>query len=107
MGLLSFLTRQAEPEPLMRLPSGSFTVGPDGRIMTSTLPSTFPKDLLNEIAWSVQTTLNEAIEAELPLAELVVHYPSFKIIARNMRGNALIFLVPINQASVTTQFKRL
>ena len=107
MGLLSFLTRQAEPEPLMRLPSGSFTVGPDGRIMTSTLASTFPKDLLNEIAWSVQTTMQEAVEAELPFTEIVIHYPSFKIIARNMRGNALIFLVPINQASVTTQFKRL
>lgn len=106
MGLLSFLSK-AEAGPLMRLPSGSFTVGPDGRIMSSTLPSAFPKELVNEIARNVQATLRDAAEAELPLTELVVHYPSFKIVARSMRGNALIFLAPINQASVTTQFKRL
>lgn len=107
MGLLSFLTRNAEPGPLMRLPSGSFTVSPDGRIMTSTLPSTFPKELVTEIASCVQATLKDAIVAELPFNELVIHFPSFKIVARDMRGNAFIFLVPINQASVTSQFKRL
>ena len=51
--------------------------------------------------------MKEAIVAELPLHELVIHFPSFKIVARDMRGNAFIFLVPINQASVTSQFKRL
>ena len=48
MGLLNLFARPAPT--LMRLPSGSFTVDRDGRVLTSTLPSSFPASLVKDIA---------------------------------------------------------
>ena len=92
MGLLSLF---AKPAPtLLRLPSGSFTVGRDGRILTSTLPSSFPADVVKEIAQQVRAAFAEADTAQLPLTELVINYPSLKISARELRGGAIVFLSP-------------
>jgi hypothetical protein len=105
MGLLSLFSK---PEPSMvHLPSGSFTVDRTGRTLVSTLPSSFPESLMNEISTQVRTAFLEAKAAQLSLTELVIHYPSLKIIARELRGGALIFLVPINLASTTGQYSHL
>ena len=92
MGLLNLFTK---PEPtLFRLPSGSFTVDREGRVLMGTLPSSFPEDLKHEIADKVLTTFRDATAAELPLSEIVINYPSLKISARELRGGAIIFLAP-------------
>lgn len=106
MGLLDFFSKPTKPT-LMRLPAGSFTVDRTGRKLVSTLPSSFPEELVNDIATQVQTTFREAQEAQLPLSELVIHFPSLKIIARELRGGALVFLVPINLANATGPIPRL
>jgi len=77
-----------------------------GKTLVSTLPSSFPEALMNEISSHVRTTFEEAKAAELSLTELIIHYPSLKIIARELRGGALIFLVPINLANSTGHYKR-
>jgi len=105
MGLLSLFSK---PEPtLVRLPSGSFTVDRSGRIVVSTLPSSFPENLMDEISTHVRDAFQDAKDAHMTLTELVIHYPSLKIVARELRGGALIFLVPINLASNTGFIKRL
>jgi len=92
MGLLSLF---AKPAPtLVRLPSGSFTVDRNGRVLTGTLPSSFPASLVNDIAREVRAAFSEAAAAQLPLAELVINYPSLKISARELRGGAIIYLSP-------------
>jgi len=92
MGLLSLF---AKPAPgLLRLPSGSFTVDCDGRILTGTLPSSFPADVVQDIARQVRAAFAEADTAQLPLTELVINYPSLKISARELRGGAIVFLSP-------------
>jgi hypothetical protein len=92
MGLLNLF---AKPAPtLLRLPSGSFTVDRDGRVLTGTLPSGFPAGLIKDIARQVRTTFSEAAAAQLPLAELIINYPSLKIAARELRGGAIVFLSP-------------
>jgi hypothetical protein len=92
MGLLNLF---AKPEPtLLRLPSGSFTVDRDGRVLTGTLPSSFPASLVKDIAEQVRTAFAEAAAAQLPLTELVMHYPSLRISARELRGGAIIYLSP-------------
>ena len=55
MGLLNLFARPAPT--LMRLPSGSFTVDRDGRVLTSTLPSSFPAHLVKDIAREVRDHL--------------------------------------------------
>ena len=92
MGLLNLF---AKPAPtLVRLPSGSFTVGRDGRVLTGTLPSSFPVSLVKDIAQQVRAAFAEADAAQLPLTELVINYPSLKISARELRGGAIVFLSP-------------
>jgi hypothetical protein len=92
MGLLSFLSR---PEPtLVRLPAGSFTVDREGSVLASTLSSNFPDELVDAITCQVLEAFRSAAEAQLPLAELTINYPSLKITARELRGGAILFLSP-------------
>lgn len=92
MGLLKFFSKPAPT--LLRLPSGSFTVGRDGRVLTGTLPSSFPVALVKDIAEHVRGAFAEAAAAQLPLTELVLNYPSLRISARELRGGAIIYLFP-------------
>jgi hypothetical protein len=92
MGLLSLFARSAPT--LVRLPSGSFTVDREGCVLMGTLPSSFPVSLIKDIARRVLGAFSEAATAQLPLAELVINYPSLKITARELRGGAIVFFSP-------------
>jgi hypothetical protein len=92
MGLLNLFARPAPT--LLRLPYGSFTVDRDGRILTGTLPSSFPADVVKDIARQVRDAFSEAAAAQLPLTELVINYSSLRISARELRGGAIVFLAP-------------
>ncbi|MGO8675949.1 MAG: hypothetical protein ACLQVX_08760 [Limisphaerales bacterium] len=96
MGLLSLFEKPAPT--LLRLPSGSFTVDCRGVLLIDTLPSTFPRALLSEIAQQVLKVFREAASAQLPLAELNIRYASLKITACELRGGALVFLAPLGLA---------
>ena len=92
MGLLNLFSKPAPA--LLKLPNGTFTVDSDGSVLVATLPSSFPKDLVNDIARQVIGTFHDAAEAQLPLVELNVNYASLKIVARELRGGAIVFLSP-------------
>jgi hypothetical protein len=93
MGFLNFFQR-ATTLNLVRLPSGSFTVDVSGRILTSTLPHTFPVAWAEKIGKHVVTSFHAAEGLELPLRELVAEYSALKMTARALRGGAIIFLAP-------------
>jgi hypothetical protein len=99
MGFLNFLTKSSDTPTMVRLPAGSFTVDRTGRVFASTLPSSFPASLVASIGDAVLGAFRDADAMQRPLTELIVHYPTLKITAREMRGGALIFLVPINLAA--------
>ena len=101
MGFLKYFPKSAPP--LLQLPSGSFTVDRDGHVLVATLPSTFPAALVQEIGRRVLESFREAQAAQLPLTELVVHYASLKISARELRGGALVFLSPKTPLSTTAK----
>ena len=90
MGLLSFFSKPARP--LLQLHSGSFSLDRGGRVLATTLPSSFPSALISEIGRCVVATFRDAQAAQLTLGELVVHYPGLSITARELRGGALVFL---------------
>ena len=97
MGLLGLF---AKPAPtLLRLPSGSFTVDREGCVLTSTLPSSFPASLAKHIGQQVRAAFGEAAAAQLLLAELIIHYPSLRIAARELRGGAIVYLTPKTPSS--------
>ncbi|MBI3881215.1 MAG: hypothetical protein HY301_14270 [Verrucomicrobia bacterium] len=93
MELLSLFSRQVDelPQPI---PAGSFTINRNGQITASTLPSSFPNSFLNDIAQHILTTFQEARSVELPLTELAINYPDFKLAARELTGGAIIFFIP-------------
>lgn len=99
MGLLSIFSRPAKP--LLQLHSGSFSMDRSGRILAGTLPSSFPGELVEEIGKCISDTFREAHTIQLPLDELVIHYPGLKITAREMRGGAMIFLSTLGDFAPT------
>jgi hypothetical protein len=92
MGLMKLFARSAPP--LTRLPNGCFTLDRTGRVLVGTVTSSFPATTVREIGRRVLDTFRDAQAAQLPLAELVVHYGSLKIVARELRGGAIVFLSP-------------
>jgi hypothetical protein len=94
MGLLNIFGK-SEPT-LLTLPSGSFTVGADGNIVASTISSGFPRKHLQDIARVVLRSFTMAQDAGLPLSDLNIEFPTFRITARELRGGALVFLIPVN-----------
>lgn len=99
MGVLNLFRKSAPP--LQRLPSGTFTADRNGRIVISTLSSSFPAERISELARHVIAAFREARAADLPISELVIHYSSLKITARELRGGALVFLTPQTPLSAT------
>lgn len=98
---MGFLKRFSKSAPaLLRLPSGCFTVDRAGRVLVSTISSSFPAELVTEISQRVLAAFREAQDAQLPLSELIVHYPALRITARELRGGAIIFLAPQTIAAV-------
>ena len=62
--------------------------------MTSTLPQSFPASRMQDIGEQVIASFQAAQEAKMPLAEIVLYYAALKILARELRGGAMIFLMP-------------
>ena len=93
MGLLSRFFKPSSTG-LIQLPAGSFTLDRDGAIMTSTLPQTFPSEHLRSIGELVLKAFRTAKKAQMPLAEIVIQYAALKVLARELRGGAIIFLMP-------------
>ncbi len=91
MGLLNNKSSGGE---LRRLPTGSFTVDSQGRVVSSTVPQSVPAALVREIGQGVVAVFQGARKANLTFSELVAQYSAFKITAREMRGGAIIFLSP-------------
>ncbi len=79
---------------VQQLPLGSMTVTREGKVITTTISSAYPRALLREIAGEVVTLFREAREAQIPLSELSLHYASLRITARELRGGAIIFFFP-------------
>lgn len=99
MGFLTSFFKRAKP--LLQLHSGSFSMDQSGRILATTLPTSFPQSLVFEIGRCIVETFKDAQTAQLPLEELVIHYPGLKITAREMRGGAIVFLSAPNLSTPT------
>jgi len=95
MGILENITRLFGSRAAIRqLPAGSFTVNRDGLVITTTVSSTYPRALLDEIGRAVLALFNEARSAQLPLGEISIHFGSLNVTARELRGGTIIFLQP-------------
>jgi hypothetical protein len=93
MGFLTKFNKEPKPE-LKRLPSGTFTIDADCRVVSSTVPCWVPDGQVRDIGQQVLAIFEGARHANLQFSELVVQYSAFKITARTMRGGAIIFLTP-------------
>ena len=94
MGFLKVFRKK--PSKLLRLSAGSFTMDRRGTVLVRTLPSGFPKQLVEQIGLLVLEAFREANAAQLPLTQIQISYPNLKITARDLRGGTLVFLTPTN-----------
>lgn len=102
MGLMRLFSRSSAA--VQRLPSGSLTVDRRGQIVSSTVSSAYPTELLREVGNEVLLLFREARAAQLAFTELGLHFASLQITARELRGGAIIFLSPKTYVSPKTQF---
>ena len=93
MGLLNFL-KSAKTQGPPPLPSGSYTVDRDGKVVTSTISSTVAETTLELISAQVLQTFKDAKLAELNMTEFSITMGAMNIKARELRGGAIIFLAP-------------
>jgi hypothetical protein len=94
MGSMKTMFKRKQPMQIGKLPSGAFALDRDGRLISSTLPRSFPETEMRAIGECVMKFFREALHAQMPLQEVNVYYPSLRVTARNLRGGALIFLLP-------------
>lgn len=94
MGFVTEFFIKPKKAALIELPKGSFLIDRDGKLMSSTLPQSFPTPHLQAIAKHILTAFSSAQRMQMPLTELTIQYSGIKLIAREMRGGALIFLAP-------------
>ncbi len=92
MGLLNLFSRSSPT--LQPLPSGTLTVDRNAKILASTVSSRCSRDLLEEVGRQVVRLFRQAHAAQIPLNELQLHFASFQLTARELRGGAIIFLSP-------------
>lgn len=79
---------------VQQLPAGSLTVDRAGQIVASTVASAYSRDLLRDLGRDVLELFKEARAAEMPLAEITLHFGSLHLSARELRSGAVIFLLP-------------
>ena len=79
---------------VQQLPTGTITVDRNGQVVTSTVSSAYPKNFLRDIGRDVLALFREARAAQMPLAEVSLHFGSLHVTARELRGGAIIFLFP-------------
>ena len=91
---------------VQQLPTGTVTVDRQGRMVTSTVSSAFPRNLLQGIGRDVLELFREARAAQMPLAEVSLHFGSLRITARELRGGAIIFLFPQTALLPTPTYSR-
>ncbi|HOW67165.1 MAG TPA: hypothetical protein P5186_21535 [Candidatus Paceibacterota bacterium] len=96
MGFLGFISKRKAKTGLTRLPTGSFTVDRESRILVSTLPQNFPMARVEQIGRAVVTAFRQAAEAQIPLQTITFQYAALKITARELRGGAIVFLHPLS-----------
>jgi hypothetical protein len=94
MGILKPFSRSQKPLRPERLPNGAFSIHSGGELVGSTLPSTFSEKTVMQIGKMVLEAFRRAQEANLPLTELLIHFSGLTIVARELKGGALIFLNP-------------
>jgi hypothetical protein len=75
-------------------PRGSYTISSAGKIVVSTLPSSFSRERMLEIGKVILSTLASAREMGTPFTELAADFAGLEIRARDLSGGAIIFVTP-------------
>lgn len=91
--ITDFFIKPKKPA-LVQLPSGSFTIDRKGQVLTSTLSQAFPAAQLKTIGSVVLNAFRSAERAEIRLTEIIVLFSALKLVAREQRGGAIVFLMP-------------
>ncbi len=94
MGFVTQLFIKPAKPPLVQFPGGSFTINREGRVSISTLPQSFPPAHIQAIRDYVLAGFRSADRAQIQLDELFIQYAALKVVARQLRGGAIVFLMP-------------
>jgi hypothetical protein len=94
MGILKPFSRSSVTLNYDSLPTGCFAVHRGGAVVSSTLRSSVSPKLVQEIAKTVLDAFKNTAETHIAVNELNVQFAGLNLVARELRGGALIFLHP-------------
>ena len=94
MGFLKRFRLAKTHAAVQQLPTGSVTLDRQGNVVMTTVSSTYPRALLRDIGCEVLRLFHDARTAQMPLAEVSIHFASLRITGRELRGGVIIFLFP-------------
>jgi len=83
-----------QPGELAQYPCGSYTISTTGKVNVSTLPSNFPRVIMDVIGKVVLSAFTVARDLDTPLTELAADFPGLEIRARDAEGGAIVFITP-------------
>ena len=92
MGFVTQFFIKPRKTDLVEFPKGSFTVDGRGKVLTSTRPRKFVAQHVQAIASAVLAAQKSARQGNSPLTDLVISFAGLKLVARDMRGGAIVFL---------------
>ena len=98
MGFVTQIFVKPTKSALVELPHGSLTIDRKGQIMTCTLPQSFRNTHAQFLGDQVLAAFRSAERAQMPLAELIVEYSALKLVARELRGGAIVFVIPASSS---------
>jgi len=75
-------------------PCGNYSVTAAGQVMDSTMPSSFPRVIMEVIAKVILAALSTARDLENPLTEIAADFRGLEIRARDTDHGAIIFITP-------------
>ncbi len=75
--------------------------------MTSTLPQSFPEAQIQLIAPCVLSAFEAAKVAQMPLSEIIINFSALRVLARELRGGAIVFLMPASTNPATRRAIRI
>jgi CheY-like chemotaxis protein len=87
----SFAGQSGEPT---QYPCGSYTISTTGKVNVSTLPSNFPRVIMDVIGKVVLSAFTVARDLDSPLTEIAADFPGLEIRARDAEGGAIVFITP-------------
>lgn len=89
-----FFQKKPKPPRAFDIPRGAFTYDSAGRILVGSVPMAWLEEFGPVLVKALREAFTGAEEKGLTLSEIALHYAGARIIARDLRGGGIVYVMP-------------